>query len=135
MERDAQSTAERRVCCAFPGLCLEYNDVIFKASKRWFHLLVSLGNPVCVRLLYLLWSQRPRAVCPPDGLHAADAAKTEPTAGSLGARNPRPSPPRTQEPSEAIRPNNLPHPPNCFLLLTKNRTSSSGSPQGNLSLL
>lgn len=78
MERDAQSTAERRVCCAFPGLCLEYNDVIFKASKRWFHLLVSLGDPVCVRLLYLLWSQRPRAVCPPDGLHAADAAKTEP---------------------------------------------------------
>lgn len=36
---------------------------------------------------------------------------------------------------EAIRPNNLSRSPNCFLLLTKNHTSSSGSPQGNLCLL
>ena len=74
-------------------MCLEHNRVIFKAGERWFHLLVSLGDPACVRLLYLLWSQPPRAVRPRPAARA-DAVNREPTAVAWGARNPRPPPRR-----------------------------------------
>lgn len=56
----------------------------------------------------------------PRWLSAVEAGKQY---SSEGARNRRLLP-RVREPGEAIRPNNLSRPPNCFLLLTKNHTAA-----------
>lgn len=126
---------DRGVCCAFMGLCLLTRWCYFQSLLKLVPPAGFIGDPnMCAHssISFGVSTQEPGWF--PGWLSAVEAAETI-QSRRLGSPNPAPAARSMQELREAISPNNLTRPPNCFLLLTKNHTSSSDAPQGNLCLL
>lgn len=122
IKRDGESKGERDGCAS----CIQGFVFILQWSccfKSLLKLVPPAGFFWCPKSMcaFSICLESAYTSClSPIWLYAVEEAQTESAARRTGAWNPTPRSTRcVQELREAIRPNNLTRPPNCFLLLTK----------------